>query len=333
MGRNRSGSGGLLGRMLPWAVPLVISAAILWFLYRNASTEAIRTGLVGVRWPWLAGFLLLSLAEPILRGLRWREFTNSCGRFACIKAMFIGKATNNLLPFRAGDAIRAQYSRDVMGVPYSRSVASLFAEMAADGFVLCILGLCFAILTSYGNPAIIAAFGGGAGLVVLAVAILAIRRRSEVRSPSGRVRLLLHKISLHVSSIASGSSRWRATAWSLAIWAHAIAASYCGLRMCLPTVTPGGVLASIVFVYFSVLIPSAPGFMGTYHAAVAGSMALMGYGLEEYPLAPVLIHGLQYIPQTAIGLMFGLRYMSGNNWREALSSLRRTRATLREGVD
>jgi uncharacterized membrane protein YbhN (UPF0104 family) len=142
---------------------------------------------------------------------------------------------------------------------------------------------------------------------------------------------VLHKVLWHASSIVSGPSGRRSVAWSLVIWTHAVAASYCGLRMCLPIVTFEGVLASIVFVYFSVLIPSAPGFMGTYHAAVAGSMALMGYGLKEYPLAPVLIHGLQYLPQTAIGLLAGLRYLSSNNWREALSSLRRTRAILEEG--
>lgn len=297
-------------------------------MYRRVPFESIQSGLASIRWPWLLGYLFLSLAEPVPRGFRWRELTGGRDLITNLKAVYIAKATNNLLPFRAGDAIRAQYSRDLARVSYSRSVASLFAEMAMDCFLLCLLGICFAVASSDTDSVMIAGFAAGLLAVGVLTILLTFRRRARTNQLEGGIRGFIHKMLRHSTSILAGSPGRRAAAWSLAIWVHAVAASYFGLRICLPSISLPGLLSSIVFVYFSVLVPSAPGFMGTYHAAIAGSMAIMGYNLMEYPLVPVLIHGLQFIPQTAIGLVAGLRYIVRNDWQEALSSLKTARASL-----
>jgi uncharacterized protein YlzI (FlbEa/FlbD family) len=59
-------------------------------------------------------------------------------------------------------------------------------------------------------------------------------------------------------------------------------------------------------------------------------MAVMGYSLQDYPLAPLLIHILQLVPQTAIGLVAGLRYILGNDWRESLARFHQVRSSLQE---
>lgn len=334
-GRLRAGAsgGGGARRIASWALPFVSSLAILWFMYRDISLSSLAEGLSGIDPGWAAAYVVLSAIEPIVRGARWNVLIGARNRPGSVKAVFMAKATNNVLPFRAGDAIRAQYSRDVLGAPYSRSAAALLAEMAVDVFLLCLLGLGFAALSSHGDGRILAICAAGAFLTAAALVFTSRCCRKEPGRTQGRLRALAGKVGRHVSSIFSGPGGRSALAWSLAIWAHAVVTTYCGLRMCLPSVSAEGAVACIVFVYLSVVVPSAPGFVGTYHAAVAGSMAVMGYGLRQYPLAPLLIHILQLVPQTGIGLAAGLRYVATNDWRASVSQLRAIRASLREGDD
>jgi uncharacterized membrane protein YbhN (UPF0104 family) len=319
-----------LRRLSSWAFPFVVSLAILWFLYRDISLGAVLEGLSGIDAFWAIAYVVLSSLEPVFRGARWNELIAARNGPGSIRAVYIAKATNNVLPFRSGDAIRAQYARDHLGVSYSRSAASLLAELAIDVFLLCLLGIGFAVLSSHGEGSIFIVCAAGAFLIAIVFLVLGLRPRRESSKPAGRLGSIVRKIRWHIVSIISGRGGRRALFWSLAIWAYAVALTYCGLKMCLPSVTLEGAMAAIVFVYFSVIIPSAPGFVGTYHAAIAGSMAVMGYSLQNYPLAPLLIHILQLVPQTAIGLVAGLRYIVRNDWRESLARFHQVRSSLQE---
>jgi len=318
--------------LLSWLLPAAVSAGILVLLYRGVSWNSTSAAVSSVDIPWAVAFVVLSAVEPVPRGLRWNDLTGAADRKGSIRALYIAKATNNLLPLRAGDAIRAQYARDRLAVPYSRSAASLVAELAIDLFVLCLLGLCFAALSLEGRVPVLAVCAAGAAGIVSGVLVLGRWAGRPEGSGRGRVGSFLAGTARHVSAMFSGRSGRAALRWTPVIWAHAFVTSYCGLRMCLPSVSPEGALASILFVYLSVIVPSAPGFVGTYHAAVAGSMAVMGYRLVDNPLAPLLIHVLQLIPQTVIGLTAGLSYLVANDWRASLAKFKMVRPDLREDV-
>lgn len=308
----------------------LVSAVILVFLYRDVSPGSLLSALSKISVAWAVVFVFLSSMEPILRGLRWSTLLGGAPASSSVKSLYIAKAVNNLLPLRAGDAIRAQFAHDRMRIPYSGSAASLIAELAIDLFVLCVLGLGFALFTTHLHPLLLPISAAGA-ISIAAVALLlpwwTARNRTRER---GVIRGFLHRTVGKISGLVSGKRRLQAVFWSILIWAHALAASYCGLRMCLPVVTLQGTLASILFVYLSVAVPSAPGFIGTYHAAVVGSMAIMGYSIIDYPAVPVVIHALQMIPQTLIGLASGFRYIAGNDWRSAFLKLRDARRETRE---
>jgi len=320
-----------LKKLASWALPISVSLAILILLYRGIPARSLLEGLARIDLRWAAAYVILSALEPLLRGARWNDLIDARNRAGSIRAVYIAKATNNILPLRAGDAVRAQFARDLLGVSYSRSVVSLLAELAMDLFFLCLLGTAFALLWSKGRAGMALACAGG--IVAVASVVLALWKRpgSGPGAHAGGLRRLAGMVRWRAGSIVSGPGGRKALGWSVLLWTYTVAMTFCGLRMCLPSVTVEGAVAAIVFVYLSVLVPSAPGFIGTYHAAIAGSMALMGYPLEAYPLAPLLVHLLQFLPQTIIGLAAGLRYLLGNDWRESLSRLRQARLSLREG--
>jgi hypothetical protein len=273
-------------------------------------------------------YVLLSTIEPLLRGLRWSILTGSSSRGPAIRGLYIAKAGNNLLPLRMGDALRAQYIRDKAGVPYTRSVASILAESVLD---LCLLGLLVLVY------AVLAASSRGLvyGIVMLValpagawLAFLAVKRVVSGRSPGSGIAGTISRVIHHLSGILGGGRAPALVSSTVVLWALTLVTSWCGLRIFLPHVTLLGVLSTIVFVYLSVLVPSAPGFVGTYHAAIAGSLAVMGFSLSEYPAAPVLIHLLQFLPHTLIGIALGVRYLFSNDWGRVRSDFAEVRRSL-----
>ncbi|MDM7992993.1 MAG: lysylphosphatidylglycerol synthase transmembrane domain-containing protein [Candidatus Fermentibacter sp.] len=314
-------------RLLGILLPAAVSAGLLLLVYRRVDPGTLLSGLGEADPAWAVMYVLLSSIEPILRGLRWSMLAGTASPGTAIRGLFIAKAGNNLLPLRMGDAMRAQFIRDRAGVPYSRSVASILAESVLDLFFLGAIVLVFGVFLASSRGLLLAA------AILVAVPLLAfLAMKIPGRLPQGIRRsapcAVLGKIAGHLRSMAAGP-RWNGLLVSTsALWILTLATSYCGLRMFLPEVPLLGVIATIVFVYFSVLVPSAPGFIGTYHAAVAGSLALMGYDLCDFPAAPVAIHLLQFVPQTLTGLALGAGYMFSNDWGRAWEGFEHARKSL-----
>jgi len=317
-------------RMLGVLLPVAVSAGLLLIVYRRVDPGALVTGLGQADPAWTVLYVLLSFVEPVLRGLRWSLLIGTRSPGTAIRGLFISKAGNNLLPLRMGDAVRAQFVRDRAGIPYSRSAASILAESILDLVLLGAIVLVFGVFLASRRGMVLAAVLLAAipALVLLAVKLPG-RLPARIRHSAPLV--LFGRISGHLKTMYGKNGRNALLASTLALWALTLSTSYCGLRMFLPSVSFLGVIATIVFVYFSVLIPSAPGFIGTYHAAVAGSLALMGHDLRDYAAAPVAIHLLQFIPQTLAGLALGAGYLFSNDWGRAWEGLKAARAGLLGG--
>lgn len=317
-------------RLLGVLLPAAVSTGLLLLVYRRVDPGALLSGLGQADPAWMVMYVLLSSVEPMLRGLRWSFLVGTPSPGIAIRGLFISKAGNNLLPLRMGDAVRAQYVRDRAGVPYSRSAASILAESILDLVLLGAIVLVYGIILASRRGMLLAAV-----LLAAIPALVYLGVKLPGRLPE-RIRhsapiVLLGRIAGHLRAMSAGKGRNALLASTLALWILTLATSYCGLRMFLPSVPFLGVIATIVFVYFSVLIPSAPGFIGTYHAAVAGSLALMGYDLRDYAAAPVAIHLLQFIPQTVSGLALGAGYLFSNDWGRAWEGMKAARAGLLGG--
>ncbi|MCH7495745.1 MAG: flippase-like domain-containing protein, partial [Candidatus Marinimicrobia bacterium] len=60
----------------------------------------------------------------------------------------------------------------------------------------------------------------------------------------------------------------------------------------------------LVFITFAVAIPSAPGYVGTFHGLVVASMALFGLAGDSARAFSVILHAVNYIPVTLVGFYY-----------------------------
>jgi uncharacterized membrane protein YbhN (UPF0104 family) len=57
------------------------------------------------------------------------------------------------------------------------------------------------------------------------------------------------------------------------------------------------------------LVPSSPGYVGTFHYAAALTMEAAGMGRDAATAAAILIHGVLWLTTTAIGLLCWLNLL------------------------
>jgi len=312
-------------RLLRRLLPYVLSLAFLVILYARTDWTSFLDSLGEIDLYWLGAMIITSLAVSVLRGIRWGVLCRwEHGGAGPVKALFISRAGNNLLPLRIGDLVRIQYAKDRGGVSYGAGTSGVFLELVIDLGVLSVLGLVFCFTT--GTFLVIAVIALcimamlGAGLFYLHG-----RKDTPGKVGGGLFSALMLRFADRLRGLTFSRSLVHGLLLTIPVWAATLLSTYAGFRLFLPHVSLIGLFGGLVLIFFSATIPSAPGFIGTYHAAVGAAIIMMGYQFAEYAALPVVLHMTQYLVQTVVGLMFGFGYIFRNDWsrtREAILSLR-----------
>jgi uncharacterized membrane protein YbhN (UPF0104 family) len=236
----------------------------------------------------LGGALALYAVATLLRGERWHRILRRSAierrRTASYGLTLVGYMGNNTLPARAGDLMRVV----LLGGPRRVVLGTVIAERALDAAALLVI---FGVVVlerglAFGPLPYLAA----AGVLVLVVAAAVLRFAPRVRAWAvpvvGATRQLL---SLHGTALL---------ALSLAIWilealVYAVVGSAVGVHL---GVT--GALYVMALTNLSALVPAAPGYVGTFDAAVL--LALRSLGLPALGYLLVLRFVL-FVPITVAG--------------------------------
>lgn len=303
-------------------LPIIVSLLIIFLLYRKTNIADFINSFSNINYIWLILFGANSILVTFVRGFRLAILLRSTGKQAyTYKATFISKACNNLLPMRMGELIKIQYCKDKASVPYTKSSAAVWSEFVLDFSFLGFLALLFLLeaepyryLLKYLIP----------GFIII-VGLLFFTTRMNMFKKSKKN--ILHKFNRFVYAfreIIFSRTGLKAVCLSVILWSLSLFSVYCGLRILLPDVGFSGILGTLVLVFFSVLIPSSPGFIGPYHFAVAAGIGIAGYSFDAYSALPVIMHSTQFLLQTAIGLIPGYAYLFRNDWRSSIAGIKRS---------
>jgi hypothetical protein len=256
----------------------------------------------------LIGAIALYAVNTAIRAERWHRLLRMVGaepaRADSYALTVIGYTGNNVLPARAGDAVRvvllAPRARTTMRAVIGTLLAERLLDLAVLVFFFLVVG--YAVLGQVGDGdfgLVVAVSVGGLALAGLAVLFL---RRSE--RLMGQLRPILHStLSLRgghgAAMLATTAVIWAVEA---GVWTSVGAAVDFDITLLEGVYLMG--LASL----FS-LIPSGPGYAGTQDAAVAiGVKALGGSGSAAVSFI-VMLRFVLVVPITALGfLLLAVRY-------------------------
>jgi uncharacterized protein (TIRG00374 family) len=296
------------------AIGLASSAFFLWLVVRDADLHAV----------WLAlrdaelGPVLLAMV--VIQGVylaqaaRWRIIAGtlelSVRRFYALVLGGIG--ANDVLPLRIGDLLRARWLATSAEIPTGRAFGSVFRDRLCD--VLTLVVALVVSLPFVSSAAWVARIAVG-GVVLLAAltlvvagAIVYVRTRPRARREErNRARMLIRDT---IDELASPIGRrtvglallLSAVAW--AIWACAAALVCRSLGISL---SPIELVFVTAVINLGVVIPSSPGFIGTYQWLAVSALGVVGVDGDVAIAFSLLMQAVWFIPTMLVGGVIAIR--------------------------
>jgi len=281
-----------------------LAALVLWAAHQEAPRLPSAAGPLGE----LGAAVAFYLAGCAVRAERWFELLRYNGaqprRADAYGLLAVGNFGNNVLPARAGDAMRV-----VMIAPRAKTdartvIGTIVAERVLDVVVLVglFVVLAYGVLGGIDVPSagrlLFAALLVAVLLAAAATAAWVLHRRGHLR----RVLAYLAPMAEATRRLKSNHGL-RLLALTLAVWALEWAAWWltaraAGLDLALLEV---GYLMGLASVF--ALVPSGPGYVGTFDAAIAFGVRAVGRTGTQALSYLLLLRFVVTVPITLIGLV------------------------------
>ena len=248
----------------------------------------------------LAGYWAMALRMNFLSGY-------TCGNWVGLKTFLLSMAVNNVVPAKLGELAKAFYLRRECGYSLSQSISMVFWERFFDLNAILAMGLVVALRFKLMEVFIPLLVGVGGIWVCLffvrkwpekAERLIALIPFERLREFIIEVKLqLVHGVSLRYLVILGF---YTALVWLLyAIPTFLVISWAAGLNLKM-----GQILAVFILSAVGMAAPSTPGAVGVFEAAVVFGLNGLFHVDKELSLAiGLLVHMMQYIPTTTLGLV------------------------------
>ena len=278
-------------------------------------------------------FVLLAVPviffSHLLRALRWRYLMDPIKRVdvaSLFSALLIGYMANILMPAHLGELLRAYVLGKKREVSASSTFATIVVERIIDVFALLLL-MVFAILVypfpEWINKAGYAMLVGTVGLFVFLILLkkyfafferfLNFFFRPLPKELQERLVRGIERFVLGIVPLRSGWDYPVVAVLSVVIWAcygfiiHLILYAFDFVTLYhLPWSTS---LIVLVVTTIGIVVPSSPGYVGTYHWLCQISLAMFGVPAGPALSFAILTHGVNFLPVLIVGLI--LAYYEG----------------------
>lgn len=305
------------GARVRLALSFGISAALVVLLLQALDTAELLAALRTADLRWLPVALVLYFLGLWLRSLRWGLLLppGALSTGSLFRALAVGFTANNLLPVRMGELVRAYLLARWAAVPYGTTLASVLVERLLDGIVLAgVLLVSLLFLPAPGYLLVLglvvgAAFVGGSALLALAACNAHVLERL-----AGLLARVLPRGGHLVERLAAGfleglglvrgwSLLLRLALLSLAAWGAELGLFYVLMRAFPLPASPALAMLVGSVANFATLIPSSPGYVGTFDGALIGVLAdtVPSVRRELAAAYALLVHVTLFLPVTLLG--------------------------------
>ena len=300
---------------------LVALAAVIWWASKQDAPTFPNDA--GSYW-WLGAAVLLYAIATLLRGERWHRILRLTGvrpsRTDSYALTTVGYMGNNVLPARAGEALKVVLlsarcdasKRTLLGSVVAERILDLLA--LAVIFVVVVYGALSSSVIPTDRPLIMA----GAGVLLLVAAGIALwvlrghhvfdRARDWLRPLADAPRALLGRGGALL--LVGTFVLWAFEAAVYLAVAHSIDLDF----------SATGALYLVALTNFVAALPAAPGSIGTFDAAVAFGARRLGASGSMAVTYMLLLRFVLYIPLTIVGLVILVTRYGG--WSRLRSAIR-----------
>ena len=312
-------------------IGFAISFFFLYLAFRRIDYRLLFESLRDANYFYLIPIIAIIFINMALRALRWGYLLRPIKKIAfpnLFAGVIIGFMANNVLPARMGEIVRAYIIGRSERISKSSSFATVVVERLFDGFT--VLGLLLAVMVFITFPPGNLYFKKGlqvAGYIsiliygITFIILFIIKKRTNwfLKLASVLIRPFSSRLTEHgISNILSFKEGLLSVEsfktvvitfiYSLFIWGvFAYAIYLAGLSFGI-TLSISASLLILVAICLAMIIPSTPGFIGTYHASVTYALILYSVPSEKALGLSIVFHATNYIPITLAGFLYLWRH-------------------------
>jgi glycosyltransferase 2 family protein len=300
----------------------VVSGVFLWTIFRALPFLDFLQAIQSANSKWIligVTFFVMGYACRIWRWcLMLSHYNKALSWGRCSVPFMVSIAANNVLPFRAGDVLRGVAFSKWLGVPTARVCATLLVERLLD---LLSLILAFSItlnLFSSGQSGMQTIFGWSAwtfAMVAGAIALILLfphffkpmvhRVLGALPSQDDGLSTKISAQADHVFQTLASLTKFTQMAtlmiWSFLAWVFEACVFY-SIARALPGITsPVAAWLAMPVGTLSTMLPSTPGYIGTFHYFVIQVTETLGNPEFAAAAFAFIVHLTLFIPTTLWG--------------------------------
>ncbi len=315
------------GRNLAIWIGWAISIAFIAWAVLKMDLAKVWGALAMADYRWVIPAAVLNIVLLISRGFRWRHFIapiKQVSFMSSFSAMCIGFMANMVLPARIGEFVRAYVLAKKESIPKSSALATVVIERGFDGLSVVVMMLLVFTLVEppdandvFWTSLKIAGVSASIFFMIFFTGLYLFHRRVRFMEwaverlvgflpgeYSVKAQEIIEAFRKGFDSIADWRRILKIVLWCAFIWGAAAPFNYFifqAFDLDLPISASFLVLLSQIL---GVMVPSAPGFIGVYHAATIAGLVFYGVDSELALSVALVLHIIMFTMQTIPGLIF-----------------------------
>jgi len=308
-----------------WA-GLLISALFMYLAFREVDPARMWVVIRSADPLFLSLVVIITFLQYVIRAWRWDillEPIKKAGFNNRLSSILVGFAANCILPARLGEFIRANYLGQLEDISGSSTFGTIVVERLFDAFTLLLFLLIGLMGTTFpeewrATSGSLRTTGVFLLLFYVLVIIFLVGFKCKAKPFLNLLERILFFLPHHFRSkcidmvwnfsqglvLLKSPNRWiQAVFYSLLLWFSSLCQIELveqSIGLTLPFIATFLIMA---MASFGVMIPSAPGFIGTFHLSVQYGFLFYGVGKEEALSAAILWHAAAVFPTILFGLV------------------------------
>lgn len=305
-------------KVLRLSLSIILSLAGLFFAFRGIQWTQFLEALRSVNLLWYVGGMFGMIAVLLIRAARWRIFLLPMGKFRTydlFKGTIAGFFTNYVLPFRMGEVVRAYVSGRFVKTKGTLLLPSIIIERFTDGvsfFLFVVVFSLFVDLPLTDKQLLIVRVGLVALLAAFAIVLfLYYRLRHRIsgylEKKTGRIGNFLEDLHHGMLALFDVRQPLKIIFYSFFLWFVTGLTYWAGIQAMHIELSFIQSFILMVTAMIAIAIPAAPGFVGTFHAAMVAALILLGIDKNTAASYAFLQHLIGLIPICSVGFVYFLR--------------------------
>jgi uncharacterized protein (TIRG00374 family) len=266
---------------------IALGGLFLFLAGRNVSISDLQTALHRTDANWLSVGVAVYLTSIALRCLRWGILLRATGSVKwrhAAEALITGFAANYVLPGRLGELFRADYAWRVFQMSRFTALGTIVVERVCDGIVLVVAlwtgvaALLATRLPSADAPWVLAVGAASAIVFGAALIFILVSQRIELRrfGITEGIAARWDRLVVGISSVPRGRTG-TIVLCSIGIWSLEVLALGSIVRSFGVYLSVAEAAMLLGLASLSTLLPTAPGYIGTYQLVFGHVFRIFGY--------------------------------------------------------